>query len=37
MGGCKDVKSGAIFIFGALGYFKLGSFWKICDDRCHTN
>jgi len=20
-----------IFIFGALSYFKLGSFWKVCD------
>jgi len=26
-----------IFIFGDLGYFKLGAFWKVCDDWCHTN
>ena len=26
-----------IFIFGTLGSFKWGSFWKVCDDWCHTN
>ena len=29
---------GRIFIFGALGYFKLGGvLLKVCDDWCHAN
>ena len=30
-------KQRRIFIFGAPGYFKLGPFWKVRDDWCHTN
>jgi len=30
-------EQGQIFILGALGYFKLGPLFKVCDDWCHTN
>ena len=32
-----NVKQGRIFIFGALGSFKLGFLLKVCDDWCHKN